>query len=83
MIKNKYAISTSVLPIESIRERDVDLILLEEFSCNESFCEWFVQEIGLPPVKEKIGVWRSISDFGLGETDLLLSYQSEENYLIP
>jgi hypothetical protein len=39
----------------------------------------FVQEIGLPTVKEKIGVWRGISDFGLGETDLLLSYQSEEN----
>lgn len=78
MITNKFAKSIDVLPIESIQERDVDLLLLEELYCNESFCEWFVQELGLPLLKEKIGIWRSISDFGLGETDLLFSYKSDK-----
>jgi len=68
--------SNSILPIESIQERDVDLILLEEFYTDTSFCQWFINELDLPAFDSEIGVWRSISDFGLGETDLLFAYQS-------
>ncbi|MEH1009214.1 PD-(D/E)XK nuclease family protein [Winogradskyella sp. ECml5-4] len=65
-----------ILPVESIQERDVDLILLEELSTDNSFCEWFIRELGLPNLTSVNGSWRSISAFGLGETDILFSYNS-------
>jgi hypothetical protein len=68
----------TILPIESIQERDIDLILLEELSTDNSFCEWFVQELNLPNFTQANGAWRSISAFGLGETDILFSYNSNE-----
>ncbi|WP_372745536.1 PD-(D/E)XK nuclease family protein [Lutibacter sp.] len=68
--------SEPILPIESIQERDVDLILLEELSTDDKFSEWFIQELNLPLFKSSNGAWRSITDFGLGETDILFSYNS-------
>ena len=66
----------TIIPVESIRERDVDLILLEELSTNNSFCDWFIRELDLPILTSVNGAWRSISAFGLGETDILFSYNS-------
>ena len=66
----------TILPVESILERDVDLILLEELVTDNSFCEWFIAELNLPKLVSVNGAWRSISDFGLGETDILFSYNS-------
>ncbi|HQM85052.1 MAG TPA: PD-(D/E)XK nuclease family protein, partial [bacterium] len=66
------------LPVESIQERDVDLILLEELATDNAFCEWFVAELGLPRFFSVNGVWKSISAFGLGETDILFSYNSDK-----
>ena len=40
------------LPIESIQERDIDLLLLEEFNCNEDFIQWFVLINNLPLLKK-------------------------------
>ena len=68
----------TILPVESIQERDVDLILLEELSIDNSFCEWFIRELDLPNLTSVNGAWRSISAFGLGETDILFSYYSNE-----
>jgi hypothetical protein len=67
----------SILPIESIQERDIDLLLLEELSCNFAFAYWFTHETGLPELKEVNGAWKSINEFGLGETDILFDYDSE------
>jgi hypothetical protein len=66
----------TILPVESILERDVDLILLEELMTDNSFCEWFINELNLPKLVSVNGAWRSISDFGLGETDILFSYNT-------
>jgi hypothetical protein len=66
----------NIIPVESIRERDVDLILLEELSTDNAFCQWFISELDLPQLTSIHGAWRSISAFGLGETDILFSYQS-------
>lgn len=66
----------NIIPIESIQERDIDLILLEELSTENSFCKQFVSELNLPDFSSSNGAWRSITDFGLGETDLLFSYNS-------
>lgn len=68
----------TILPIESIQERDVDLILLEELSTDNTFCEWFIKELGLPSLISANGAWRSVSAFGLGETDILFSYNSTD-----
>lgn len=68
----------TILPVEAIQERDVDIILLEELSTDIPFCEWFVRELRLPELTKINGAWRSITDFGLGETDILFSYYSGE-----
>jgi hypothetical protein len=68
----------TLIPVESIRERDVDLIILEELATDNTFCEWFIRELGLPNLTSVNGAWRSISAFGLGETDILFSYNSNE-----
>tara|TARA_R110001592_G_scaffold363293_2_gene683368 strand:+ start:1185 stop:2120 length:936 start_codon:yes stop_codon:yes gene_type:complete len=68
---------SSILPIESIQERDIDLLLLEELSCNFAFADWLTQEAGLPKLKVINRAWKSISEFGLGETDILFDYSSE------
>lgn len=68
----------TIIPVESIRERDVDLILLEELSTDNSFCEWFTRELDFPTLTSVNGAWRSISAFGLGETDILFSYNSND-----
>ena len=66
----------SILPIESVQERDIDLILLEELNVSEHFCQWFVSCFKFPFYTTAHKAWRSITDFGLGETDLLFSYVS-------
>lgn len=68
----------TIIPVESIRERDVDLILLEELSTDNSFCEWFIRELDFPNLTSVNGAWRSLTAFGLGETDILFSYNSND-----
>lgn len=68
----------TILPVEAIQERDIDLLLLEELSTDNSFCEWFIKELNLPKLTSVNGAWRSISVFGLGETDILFSYNSND-----
>ena len=62
--------------IETIRERDTDILLLEELNVNDHFATWFAQKLLLPDFTKNNGAWRSITDSGLGETDLLFSYNS-------
>ena len=63
---------------ESIQERDIDMILLEELNCNKSFCDFIIKENNLPKLYSDNIAWKSISDFGLGETDILFSYKNDE-----
>lgn len=62
----------------SITERDVDLLLLEEFLVSEPFANWFVSEATGHPLSIKlIGAWHSVSDALLGESDLIVKLTSE------
>jgi hypothetical protein len=72
----------TILPVEAIRERDIDLLIIEELHSDNSFAKWFVSELEVPKLSEFIGVWRSITGFGLGETDILFSYMSENRKVI-
>lgn len=58
---------------KAIRERDVDLLLIEELTVNQAFREWFLNQIGesMYEVCECIGVWHSVSDSELGESDVV------------
>lgn len=65
--------------VESIQERDIDLLLLEELYADTAFLDWMINKLQLPRLSTFKGAWRSISDYGLGETDILISYQSEKD----
>ena len=67
----------NLLPIESVYERDIDLLLLEELNANQEFLKWIINTLGLPKFSDTNIAFRSVSDFGLGETDLLVSYKSK------
>jgi hypothetical protein len=56
--------------LASVAERDVDLLLMEEFHVSTPFVKWFCTKVGLDQV-EPAGAWHSLSDTD-GETDLLL-----------
>lgn len=51
-------------------ERDVDLLLMEEFHISQPFVNWFCDAVGVPH-GQFTGAWHSVCD-GDGETDLLL-----------
>lgn len=59
---------------KSVRERDIDYLLLEELTVSAEFREWFVGELARPPgsVVKFLGAWHSVSDAELGESDVEL-----------
>ncbi len=64
------------LPVESVRERDIDFLLVEEFLSSSDFIDLFVTQLGLPPCNTITTVARSVHEFGIGETDVLVAYTS-------
>lgn len=64
---------------QSVNERDIDLLLLEELNVSSSFAQWFVCRVReeLIPVKT-LGAWHSVVDTNLGESDLVYIYQSDD-----
>lgn len=64
--------------IASVAERDVDLLLLEELSVSEKFREWFSNLVsGSSEYQSKVGVWHSVVDASLGESDLVFVFASK------
>jgi len=63
--------------VAKIAERDVDLLVMEEFTVSTEFCEWFSSRIfGEPIFQSKIGAWHSVSDAQLGESDLIFLFEA-------
>jgi hypothetical protein len=56
--------------LASVEERDIDLLLMEEFHIDDMFVAWFCSKLGMGHVVAE-GAWHSVSDSD-GETDLLL-----------
>lgn len=65
-----------ILPVEAVQERDIDFLLVEEFLSEPNFINFFMSELKLPKCDELISVQRSIHDFDLGETDVLVEYKN-------
>jgi PD-(D/E)XK nuclease superfamily len=59
----------------SVAERDIDLLLMEEFHASDAFVTWFCKRLDLPDVRG-VGAWHSVSDSD-GETDLLLRVEAD------
>src|SRR6266446_6305035 len=60
--------------IEAVAERDIDLLLLEEFHVSDEFRSWFVNQV-LPDSLTNTsfeGAWHSVTQPRLGESDLLV-----------
>lgn len=65
--------------VASLAERDVDLVLLEELSVSDEFCDWFAARVeGIPIFKSRIGAWHSVCHPSLGESDLVFIFNSED-----
>lgn len=66
---------SDTLILESVRERDIDLLFLEEWNVNIEFAKWFVKKVlSLNIEIEKTEGLHSIIQDNLGETDLFLCY---------
>jgi len=60
---------------ESLDERDIDLLVLEELHASPDFLSWWLERVGVvgePLATKFIGAWHSVSHPTLGESDLLL-----------
>ena len=60
--------------IEYVAERDIDLLLLEELHSSASFRSWMIAHVLGPGFGAVafVGAWHSLTDPGLGESDLVL-----------
>lgn len=69
--------------IEAIYERDIDLLLIEEFVSDQGFISYFLKNTQVPkPLKDAtINAFRSVVDSDSGETDILLEYESENGLI--
>ena len=74
----------NIIPVESVQERDIDLLILEELNVSLDFSQWFINKLDLEQPTSKIKAFRSISDYGLGETDILVSYsiKTKTNFIL-
>ncbi len=69
--------------IEAVTERDIDLLLLEELNVSPDFSSWFYSKVThRDDAPLLVGVWHSVTDAALGESDLLAIYGNGHAVLI-
>jgi len=70
--------------IEAVAERDVDLLLLEEFHVSKEFQGWFAERVfGSEGRAYRFkDAWHSVSDPKWGESDLLVTYESQPRAVV-
>ena len=69
--------------LEAVTERDIDLLLMEEFESGSGFLEWFVTKTARWPLDglDLLGAWHSLSTSD-GESDLLvLAFRPDQERL--
>lgn len=69
--------------IESVQERDIDLLLLEEFSVSKKFSDWFYKRITNEIESSKaIKAIHSLTEPIYGESDLVIIFENRTALLI-
>lgn len=65
------------LILESVYERDVDLLLVEEFLTSGPFLSWWLETVKqeLWDSCRLVGAWHSVAHTKLGETDILVLFE--------
>ena len=60
--------------VETVTERDIDLLVLEELHSSTEFLSWFAERCSIPKNGQcdLLGAWHSVTDGSLGESDLVL-----------
>ncbi|MBN2732392.1 MAG: PD-(D/E)XK nuclease family protein [Balneolaceae bacterium] len=81
-MSNKDSLN-EIIPVETIQERDIDLLLLEEIKCNRKFTDWIILNT-FKRSKEYnfIGAWHSLSQIRLGESDLAFKIKINNDEII-
>ena len=70
----------SIKFIETVRERDIDLLIMEEVFCSELFRNSLLEKFNLKADCYTFwGCWHSIMDNELGETDILVGFKDSSN----
>lgn len=65
-----------ILILESVRERDIDLLLIEEFSVNVDFVNFFLSKLyNKNIIVNEMIAYHSVTDSEFGESDMILSYK--------
>jgi len=64
--------------LQSVSERDIDLLVVEELESSEQFRAWLATRVyGTVIYKGPIGAWHSVNDPKLGESDLIFLFTDE------
>lgn len=71
-----------MLVLESVCERDIDLLLLEELHCDAAFAMWFLDQVhdGQANGPEMLSACHSVCHGDLGESDLVILYQLGDSH---
>ena len=79
-MRNETHTLEDLIPVETIQERDIDLLLLEELSCSDSFREWFLTNtVGNKDILGLFkGCWHSVCHPKHGESDLVLMFTGKD-----
>ncbi|WP_093983641.1 hypothetical protein [Shewanella algae] len=65
--------------IQSVQERDIDLMLLEECHTSMAFCNWLVSRVyEFPHTVEFVGAWHSVIHNQYGESDLVVIFNDND-----
>lgn len=66
--------------VASIAERDIDLLLMEELSVSDEFCDWLSNKVTEgSDYHAAVGAWHSLVDASLGESDIVFIYLSRSS----
>ena len=78
--------SSALLQIAGVSERDIDLLLLEEFTASHAFARWFLKNVGVDAHADLkvVHAQRSVTQ-SIGESDLLVAFsdkRGDTHYLL-
>ncbi|MBR5502237.1 MAG: hypothetical protein IKV55_04310, partial [Oscillospiraceae bacterium] len=63
--------------IEKVFERDIDLLILEEFACEPTFQELFLRQAGITGEVQLLAAEHSRTDTDLGESDIFFKVSAQ------
>jgi len=72
--------SNGTIKIAGVSERDIDLLLLEEFLASEAFCAWFIEQaLGGSPIRftKLLSAQRAVTQT-TGESDLEVVFSTQD-----